>query len=98
MSLAQFLSNRKSETNNFNASIERINSMFNSSIAQCQQKIQSLEAKVTSLEQIVTVTPGEDPLKKIQQNQKVVKENMESLRAALLAELKELLSRRPLIQ
>jgi len=98
MSLAQFLNNRKSETNSYNASIERINSLLNSSVAQFQQKMHSLEDKIASLEQMVVVAPHEDPLKKIQQNHQIVTQNMQSLHALLLAELKEILSRRPLVE
>ncbi len=98
MSLAQFLTSRKSETNSFNETVERINSLFNSSISLFEQKIKTLEEKIAGLEQIVAVAPHENPIKKIQQNKTSASQNMQSLRSSLMAELKEFLSRRPVVE
>ncbi len=98
MSLAQFLTSRKSDTNNFNQTVERINSLFNSSISLFEQKIKALEEKITGLEQMVAVSPHENPIKKIQQNKASATQNAQSLRSSLMAELKEFLSRRPVVE
>ncbi len=98
MSLAQFLNDRKIETNNVSETIARINSLFNSSISIFEQKIKTLEDKIASLEQMVAIGPHENPLKKIQQNAKAATQNMQSLRSSLMAELKEFLSRRPVVE
>lgn len=98
MSLAQFLYSRKSESNSFNETVERINSLFNSSISLFEQKIKTLEEKIAGLEQMVAVGPHEDPLKKIQQNKKTATQNLQSLRSSLMVELKEFLSRRPVVE
>jgi hypothetical protein len=97
MSLAQSLQSHKSETKNFKQTVDRINTLYNSSVPLFAEKIKALEEKIASLESIVVVAPHEDPLKKIKQNKKVVAENLSSLRLTLLAELKELLSRRPVV-
>jgi len=98
MSLVQFLTSRKLDSNLINQTIERINTIFNSSISLFEQKIKSLEEKIASLEQMIAVPPHEDPLKKIQQNKMTAIQNMQSLRSSLMAELKEFLSRRPVVE
>ncbi len=98
MSLAQFLTSRKSDTISFNETVERINSLFNSSIAMFEQKIKSLEDKIAGLEQMIAVTPHENPVKKIQVNKASAAQNMQSLRSSLMVELKEFLSRRPVVE
>ncbi len=98
MSLAQFLTSRKSDANSFNETVERINTLFNSSVSLFEQKIKALEEKVAGLEQMVAVAPQENPIKKIQVNKVSAVQNMQSLRSSLMAELKEFLSRRPVVE
>ncbi len=98
MSLAQFLTSRKSDSNSFNQTVERINSLFNSSVSLFEQKIKAIEEKIASLEQMVAVAPHENPIKKIQQNKSSTSQNIQSLRSSLMTELKEFLSRRPVVE
>ncbi|HMF30953.1 MAG TPA: hypothetical protein VKK79_06045 [Candidatus Lokiarchaeia archaeon] len=93
VSLVGSLGSRRAESAAINASIEKINELFSSSLNAFEQKIHALEQKIAGLEQIVVANPGENPLKKLAPTREVVENNLQDLRSSLMSELKEVFAR-----